>query len=422
MINPKNSLEGIQPLQGLKILDFTRHLPGPYATFLLASLGAEVIKVEMPNGDPARKFPSLFHLINRGKKSIMIDYRNQKGQEILKTLCKEVDFVIEGFKPGVMKNFHLNFEELRKFNPSLIYCSLSGYGQTGAYQDFPGHDLNYQALTGMAHMQRLANGEPRGTIVPVADLTGAMNAVSSLLAALYYREKTGKGTYLDINLTDLLFSWTSVWYESIAPETISVNSSWKRVKKFILNQKKAQTTSDIKISSLKKVVDQPWATKIVHTLDQWFEQSSIKERIERKRLYFLPYYSIYKTKDDQYLSLGIVDEEKFWKKLCDQLQLQRWSNVGLPTRILFFPWIRTLIQNRLRKKTAMEWINEFELTEIPIMLVKSPRDALTDEHLIQRSVVKNGTLHAPLAFFPKEFSPAPSLGEHTDAILQSLDH
>lgn len=273
----------------------------------------------------------------------------------------------------------------------------------------------------MAHMQRLA-GEPRGTIVPVADLTGAMNAVSSLLAALYYREKTGKGTYLDINLTDLLFSWTSVWYESIAPETISVNSSWKSVKKFILNPKKAQTTSDIKISSLKKVVDQPWATKIVHTLDQWFEQSSIKERIERKRLYFLPYYSIYKTKDDQYLSLGIVDEEKFWKKLCDQLQLQRWSNVGLPTRILFFPWIRTLIQNRLRKKTAMEWINEFELTEIPIMLVKSPRDALTDEHLIQRSVVKNGTLHAPLAFFPKEFSPAPTLGEHTDVILQSLEH
>ena len=89
MINPKNSLEGIQPLQGLKILDFTRHLPGPYATFLLASLGAEFIKVEMPNGDPARKFPSLFHLINRDKKSIMIDYRNQKGQESSKPCARK---------------------------------------------------------------------------------------------------------------------------------------------------------------------------------------------------------------------------------------------------------------------------------------------------------------------------------------------
>ncbi|GED52911.1 CaiB/BaiF CoA transferase family protein [Brevibacillus borstelensis] len=202
-------------LTGITVVDFSRHLPGPFCTMRLADLGAEVIKVEThPSGDPGRAMGprigearAIFLSTNRNKQSVALNLRTGKGKELAYELARQADVVVESFRPGVMKLLGLDYERLSKSHPSIIYCSLTGYGQSGPMHQLGGHDLNFQAASGLLAAIRGEDGKPVAAEVPIADYAGGMYASEQICAALIRRYQTGQGAYLDISLVDALSSW-----------------------------------------------------------------------------------------------------------------------------------------------------------------------------------------------------------------------
>ena len=193
------------PLKGIRVLDCTNLLPGPYCTMMLAELGAEVIKVERTgDGDPVRKtMPLAFNYLNRDKKLITLDLKHHKGRALFKEIAKDMDVLVEGFRPGVTKRLGIDFDSIKAVNPSIIYCSISGYGQDGPYVKLPGHDINYQGLSGLFSV----SGDPEsGPEYPygfqTADLTGSLFALVSIQAALLGRSRETSAVFLDVSMTE----------------------------------------------------------------------------------------------------------------------------------------------------------------------------------------------------------------------------
>lgn len=198
------------PLAGITVLDFSELLPGPFFTQTLAEMGAKVVKIERPPyGDNARRMaPGLFSAINRGKESLLLDLKDPDQRDQVLALVAQADVLVETYRPGVMARLGLNYATLREAYPRLIYVSLSGYGQTGPYAELPGHDINYLAVAGALAISGPVDGEPALNFgLPVADLCGAMYGLSSTLAALYQRQKTGVGQYLDVAIADCVLHW-----------------------------------------------------------------------------------------------------------------------------------------------------------------------------------------------------------------------
>ena len=206
------------PLAGLKILDFSTLLPGPFATLALADLGAEVIRIESPTrGDPVRRLAPQRHgvsaahaWLNRNKRSLALDLKRPEAIEVVHRLLHTHDIVVEQFRPGVMARLGLDYARLRAVNPALIYCSITGYGQDGPYRDRAGHDINYLSVAGAAsHSGRNTpeGGGPAPLGIQVADVAGgSLHAALAILAALAHRHRTGEGQYLDVSMTDAAFS------------------------------------------------------------------------------------------------------------------------------------------------------------------------------------------------------------------------
>jgi crotonobetainyl-CoA:carnitine CoA-transferase CaiB-like acyl-CoA transferase len=192
-------------LAGVRILDLSVWRPGPYATALLGQLGAEVLKVEPPGGDPMRTYPALFSSLNRDKRSILLDLKTEAGRNRALELAAQADVVVEGFRPGVVDRLGVGPAAVRDRNPSVIYASLSGYGQTGPLADHPGHDLNYQALAGVLSPE---GGEPVTAAVPIADLAAGLAAAFAVCAALHRRAVSGEGEVIDLAMADVLATWT----------------------------------------------------------------------------------------------------------------------------------------------------------------------------------------------------------------------
>jgi alpha-methylacyl-CoA racemase len=205
----------MRPLAGIRVLDFSTLLPGPMATLLLAEAGAEVIKIERPGGEDMRHYAPLwgkdsvnFALLNRGKKSLTADLKDAAARDHILALVPDIDVVVEQFRPGVMDRLGLGYETLRSLNRKLVYCAITGYGQTGPRRDRAGHDLNYIGDTGLL---ALSSGTPGHRVVPpalIADIAGgAYPAVMNILLALRQRDVAGEGAYLDIAMTDGLFAF-----------------------------------------------------------------------------------------------------------------------------------------------------------------------------------------------------------------------
>lgn len=198
------------PLSGVRVLDFTRVLAGPAASLALADLGAEVIKIEPPGtGDETRTFPPIkdgeshYYLsVNRGKKSIVIDLKSPEGVALIKELAAKCDVVVENYRPGVMDRLGLGYAALSAVNPRLIYCAISGYGQTGPLKDNPSFDIVLQAMSGALSMNGEPGGLPMKLGIPLGDLVGGINGPIGITAALYERERTGKGRFIDVGLMD----------------------------------------------------------------------------------------------------------------------------------------------------------------------------------------------------------------------------
>ncbi|XID75688.1 CaiB/BaiF CoA transferase family protein [Alkanindiges sp. WGS2144] len=227
------------PLAGLKVLDFSTLLPGPFATLMLADLGAEVIHVESPTRvDLVRVMPpyadgqaTAHAYLNRNKKSLAVDLKQADNIEKIKALLNEFDIIVEQFRPGVMQRLGLGYDDLKAINPRLIYCSITGYGQTGSHKDRAGHDINYMSLAGVAgHSGRKHSGPP-ALGIQVADVAGgSLHAVIGILAAVIERNHSNQGQHIDISMTDCVFTLNNMAAsaqiaggENQAPEAATLN-------------------------------------------------------------------------------------------------------------------------------------------------------------------------------------------------------
>ncbi|CAM3602998.1 CaiB/BaiF CoA transferase family protein [Parendozoicomonas haliclonae] len=205
-----------RPLSGLKVLDLSTLLPGPYATQLLADMGAEVLRVEAPErADLVRNIPpfvgkgitAAHAFLNRNKKGIALNLKKPEAVAVVHKLVEEYDIVVEQFRPGVMDRLGLGYEQLKAINPKLIFCSITGYGQTGPYKDRAGHDINYLALAGLSSYSGLNDGRPVLSGTQIADIAGGSHhAVMGILAAVIQRSTTGEGQHIDISMTDCAFA------------------------------------------------------------------------------------------------------------------------------------------------------------------------------------------------------------------------
>ena len=357
------------PLAGIRILDLSRLLPGPYCTLLLADLGAEVIKIETPLvGDYARTVadfggPAMFEAVNRNKKSAAINYRNPRGRELLLQLARSSDVMIETFRPGAVKRWGIGHAAVGQVNPRIVYCSLSGYGQDGPYAHRAGHDLNYLALGGLLALNGVAGGPPIPPGVQIADLSGGMLAAVAILAALVGRQSTGRGTFLDVAMIDAVASWAA-----------------------------------------------PMAGVI--------QATSANGQAPRGRTPLsggLPCYNVYETADGKFISLGAL-EPHFWTSFCNAIQrsdlLARQFDTTATDELtqVFF------------RHTRDEWLECLREADVCVEPVKELDETLRDPHLRQRGLVtERNTLGSPFHFAAQSApTPAPALGQHTLEVLKHL--
>jgi len=359
------------PLNGIRILDLSRLLPGPYLTQLMADLGAEVIKVETPlAGDHARLAPpemglgNMYESINQGKKSLALNYRNARGRELLIELAKTADVILEGFRPKVADKYGVGYESIRAVKPDIVYCSLSGYGQEGPYQQRAGHDFNYLSIGGAFSLNGRTGEMPVPYGLPVADLSGGMLAAIGILSALVGRERGGHGMYLDMALLDGVISWMTPLALSAFFSGLEVGAG-------------------------------------THPL-----------------LGGQAFFNIYETSDGKYLTLAAI-EPHFWGDFCKTI-----GRVDLIER----QYDRTLspeLETIFKGKTRDEWLALFAENDACVEPVNSIEEMLADPQIQARGYVqmeagKPVGMASPFVFARKERSPAPALGADTRALLNEI--
>jgi alpha-methylacyl-CoA racemase len=367
-----------QALQDLKVLDLTMNLPGPYMTWLLAMLGADVLKVENPQGgDYGRALPGgasgknspYFETLNRNKKSLALNLRHPEGRGLFLDLLDTYDVLIEGFRPGTMENLDLGFETTSARQPRLIYVSISGYGQEGPYRSRAGHDVNYLSLAGIIDITGPRDGQPAIPGIQVADLAGGtLMALSGLLAAVIQRERTGTGQFVDVSMFD----------GSLALATMA-------------------------FTGVEAGMEKPEAGHMLLT-----------GRI--------PCYGLYRTKDDRYMSLGAL-ESKFWINFCSAVE--RPDLVGSQ---FGGPEIVAEVAEIFGTRARDEWVETMKDHDACCEPVLGLDEAANSELARARNMVTRGAggqrhLGCPLKLsdsaFPEEV-PAPDLGQHTEEVLSTL--
>ena len=367
------------PLTGIKVLDFSTLLPGPVCSLLLSEAGAEVIKVERPqSGDEMRSYhpkagedSGNFVILNRGKQSIAVDLKDPKVITQLIPIIKECDILIEQFRPGVMSRLGLGYEKLKAINPKLIYCSITGFGQTGPDAMLAAHDLNYVAQTGMLSLVADTNGYPSLPPALIADIAGgAYPAFSNILLALRQRDISGEGSYLDISMSDNLFTFM---YWVLAEQQ--------------LDGKSPNAASSLVTGGT-------------------------------------PRYHIYKTKDNRFLAAAPI-EDKFWNNFCNLIQLEeQFRDVACPPKVA-----SKAIAAIIQEKTAQEWEVIFEGHDVCSVIIKTFDEALQSKHFASRGIFNKLINHndGQIMALPipivnhlrrnEDTLDYPKLGEHNKKIL-----
>lgn len=368
------------PFEKVKVVDFSQRLPGPYCSAILADLGAEVIMVERA-GSPSETrtvFPGLFELVNRNKKSMTLNMKSGEGKAIAEKLIHGCDVLLEEFRPGVAERLGIGYGHVKEISPSIIYCSISGFGQDGPYRDRVGHDINYLSLSGILSIPGQPDTLPSRPGIPLVDLASGMFAAISIMAALRRREIEGKGEHIDISMYDAMISWMSV-----------------RAGRPLIYGEKPENEH---LSALN---------------------------------------NIYETKDGKMISLGIL-EQRFWRNFCraigreDLVEDPRFSS--LSERRTHTAELLPILKRIISERTLDEWERVLDWRQVPYAPVYDMEEALNDPHLKTRGLLKEidagqlGNIREVL--FPARFSgfkteikrPPPQWGEHTEDILNELGY
>ena len=381
----------MQALEGIKIIDLTWQGPGPFCTWILGDLGADVLKIQAPPAAGARQVlrelstRDLAHrATDRNKKSLLLNLKTEAGQGIFQELARDADVIVEGFRPGVAERLGIDYPTITKINPKVIYCAITGYGQDGPYRGLPGHDINYISFAGALGLIGEAGRQPAIPLNLLADFgAGGMSAVIGILSALTALRKTGRGQYVDISLTDTVMSL-------LAP------GLW----------------------------------------DSYLPSGIVPKRGETALGGGYPYYNVYETRDGQYISFGCL-EPWLWDNLCQAIDKEelmsyhtepehrqyksadkKWDEVTGNLRQLFLT------------KTRDEWFDLLSQHDIPIGKVYSVDEVVDDPQVQQRQMVidvehptegriKQVGIAIKLSDTPGQVrSLAPALGEHTEYILR----
>lgn len=325
-----------QPLHGIRVLDFSTLLPGPMAGLILAEAGAEVIKIERPGyGEEMRLYEprfgdtsANFALLNRGKKSLALDLKDAGTVAKLRTLIAGAHVILEQFRPGVMARLGLGYDDARTINPAIIYCSITGYGQTGPKADTAAHDLNYIGDTGLLALSAGADGAPIPPPGLIADIGGgALPAVINILLALREAERTGRGTHLDIAMCDNVFAW------------------------------------------------QYWAMATVEAEGR--SPAPGRELVTGGS----PRYRLYRTADGRFAAVAAL-EQKFWDNLCDLL--------GLPAALRDDrrdpDATAAAVAEIIASKPAAHWRKAFAARDVCCSIVQDMAEAMADPHFRARGL------------------------------------
>ncbi len=365
------------PLTGKTVLDFSLFLPGPYCTAILRSYGARVIKVEPPGGDPARTINSLlFNEVNRGKESVVIDLKTPEGLATARALAKQSDAVMDGFRPGTMDRLGLAASDLRAANPKLVYCAISGFGLDGPYRDRPAHDMNCLAIAGYFSVPSQLEHRPTRPQVRLADLVASQEAANATAMALWDAERNGHGRTIDVSMFDCVAHWAA----QMVLSTPGIDTAALADLPLVMADSDIFRTRDGRYLALATLEDKFW-TQFAKVAKE-FEPSLAEERFARRR--------------------G-RDQDKHD--------------------------LHALLTNAIGKRTLEEWRNSLEGVETCWAPVYERSEVLSDPHFVDRGLVErsdDGT--AVCSRFPSKINgvradvrdPAPTLGQHTQAVLDSL--
>lgn len=374
-------------LKGIRVLDLSRLLPGPYCTLMMADYGAEVIKIEEPGkGDyirwrkPAVEGVGARHLtINRNKKSIELNLKTDEGKEIFKKMAANADVILESFRPGVMDRLGLGYQEISKINEGIIYCSLTGYGQTGPYRTLPGHDINYIGYSGILGLIGEKDGKPIVPGVQIADIGGgALMALSGICMALFHKERTGKGQYIDVSMMDGAVTW------------------------------------------------------LYAAASDYFASGKVPQRGRNRLDGHFAFYNVYETKDKKFLSVG-ASELKFWKRICELVEKPEWIPLHEGPEDVQEK-LKQDLTKLFRQEDLKYWMDLLASEETCVGPVNDIEQIFNDPQVVERELFKEmdhpiaGTIKQigfPIKFSNtkgKIYSHAPILGEHTEEILSQLDY
>lgn len=362
-----------RPLDGVRVVSMAEQYPGPLATFHLAELGAEVIQMERPDGgDPQRALnPELFRAAGLNKKSIALNLKDARSRAAARALIGTADVLVEGFRPGVMARLGLAYDDLRAEMPALVYCSISGYGQTGADRDVVGHNINYEATVGALDpfIGGSAGAQYTTASLPLGDILGGMTAALGIVAAVHAVARTGRGRYLDIAISESLLV-------GLAPQLA-----------------RAWTGAEV------------WTAREAG-------------------------WGVFECRDG-HVVLGIGHEDHFWQRLCDATRLERFRGLSHQERVDRAEHLRPQIQSVLVRETVQHWLDVLAPQGVPCSRARRLHEVLYAPELHDRGMFVTAA-DADGKTFQVVRSPlsrdntseltyrVPGLGEHTEELLAEL--
>lgn len=379
------------PLDGLRVLDLSRVMSGPYASMLLADYGADVVKIEEPDkGDETRTWyppqidgDAAYYLsANRNKRSVTLNLSSNEGLEIFYKLAVKSDVILENFRPGVAKKLRVDYDNVSKINDGIIYCSISGFGQTGPYKNLPGYDLVVFAMGGIMSFTGEEGRSPVRVNVPIADMGAGVFAVTGILAALNYRERSGRGQYIDVSMHDVQISY------------------------------------------------------LTHQAMNYVATGKNPERAGSMHANLAPYQAFQSSDSHFVLAIG---NDKLWGDFCRKIGKPEWAEDSRfrtnPDRLRNRSELISLLEDLFSKNTSAYWINLAREAGVPVAPILEVSQALSDPHVIAREMVEQVTnpktgkkvklLGTPVKFSETKTSIRsfpPALGEHTEEVLRDLGY